>query len=46
MGIWCYNPTYGSYNCIYNWIRAHLVFQGIPLMFSGIFQVFMKYDPG
>ena len=25
MGNWSYNPTYRSYNTIYNWKGAHLV---------------------
>ncbi len=25
MGNWSYNPTYRSYNPIYNWKGAHLV---------------------
>ncbi len=26
MGNWSYNPTYRSYNSIYNWKGAHLVY--------------------
>ena len=37
MGIWCYNPTYGSYNCIYNWIR------GPPCISGHSFDVFGNF---
>ena len=46
MGNWSYNPTYRSYNPIYNWKGAHLVGLAFPIRFFSFGQHFYFTEDG